>query len=255
MATPVPLAPHARDATQTDRAVLGIRDLVLRGEFKAGERLPELALAELLGVSRTPIRAALQKLAEEGLLEPATSTGYLVRSFSDNDIFDAIEVRGTIEGLAARLAAERGVSKLVLDQMRDTLAQIDETLAKASPGDAHLSRYSALNGRFHQLLLEASGSEMVARALARVTALPFAAADAFVAAQAEIPGSLEILKLAQLQHHEIVGAIEARSSARAEPLVREHSRNARKNLELALRNGEAMKHFPGAPLIRRRGGV
>ena len=253
MATPVPLAPHARDATQTDRAVLGIRDLVLRGEFKAGKRLPELALAELLGVSRTPIRAALQKLAEEGLLEPATSTGYLVRSFSDNDIFDAIEVRGTIEGLAARLAAERGVSKLVLDQMRDTLAQIDETLAKASPGDAHLSRYSALNGRFHQLLLEASGSEMVARALARVTALPFAAADAFVAAQAEIPGSLEILKFAQLQHHEIVDAIEARSSARAEPLVREHSRNARKNLELALRNSEAMKHFPGAPLIRRRG--
>ncbi len=160
-------------------------------------------------------------------------------------------MRGTIEGLAARLAAERGVSKLVLDQMRDTLAQIDETLAKASPGGAHLSRYSALNGRFHQLLLEASGSEMVAR----VTALPFAAADAFVAAQAEIPGSLEILKLAQLQHHEIVGAIEARSSARAEPLVREHARNARKNLELALRNGEAMKHFPGAPLIRRRGGA
>ena len=253
MATPVPLAPLAREASQTDRAILGIRDLVLRGEFKAGERLPELALAELLGVSRTPIRAALQKLAEEGLLEPATSTGYLVRSFSDNDIFDAIEVRGTIEGLAARLAAERGVSKLVLDQMRDTLAQIDETLAKASPGDAHLSRYSALNGRFHQLLLEASGSEMVARALARVTALPFAAADAFVAAQAEIPGSLEILKFAQLQHHEIVDAIEARSSARAEPLVREHSRNARKNLELALRNSEAMKHFPGAPLIRRRG--
>ncbi len=187
MATPVPLAPLARDASQTDRAILGIRDLVLRGEFKAGERLPELALAELLGVSRTPIRAALQKLAEEGLLEPATSTGYLVRSFSDNDIFDAIEVRGTIEGLAG------------------------------------------------------------------VTALPFAAADAFVAAQAEIPGSLEILKFAQLQHHEIVDAIEARSSARAEPLVREHSRNARKNLELALRNGEAMKHFPGAPLIRRRG--
>ncbi|HUY03241.1 MAG TPA: GntR family transcriptional regulator [Rhodocyclaceae bacterium] len=255
MASPVPLAPLGREATQTDRAVLGIRDLVLRGEFKAGERLPELALAELLGISRTPIRAALQKLAEEGLLEPAASTGYLVRSFSDNDIFDAIEVRGTIEGLAARLAAERGVSKLVLDEMRDTLAQIDLTLTKASPGAAHLSRYSALNGRFHALLLDASGSAMVARALVRVTSLPFAAADAFVAGQGEIPGSLEILRIAQLQHHEIVDAIEARSSARAEPLVREHARNARKNLELALRNGDAMKRFPGAPLIRRRGGA
>lgn len=252
MAKPISLA---RDASQTDRAVLGIRELVLRGEFKAGERLPELTLVELLGVSRTPIRAALQKLAEEGLLEVAPSTGYLIRSFSETEIFDAIEVRGAIEGLAARMAAERGVSQLVLDDMRDCLAQIDAVLKKATVGDEHLGRYSALNARFHELLISASGSEMVAHALARVTSLPFASPNAFVLGQAKIPGSLEILKTAQLQHHEIVDAIEARSSARVEPLVREHARNARKNLELVLRNTEALSHLVGAPLIRRRGGV
>jgi GntR family transcriptional regulator, vanillate catabolism transcriptional regulator len=102
--------PASKDATasQTDRAVLGIREMVLRGQFNTGKRLAELTLVDLLGVSRTPIRAALQRLAEEGLLEASQNTGYLVRGISEDEIFDAIEIRGTIEGLAARMAAERG---------------------------------------------------------------------------------------------------------------------------------------------------
>lgn len=250
MADPVALV---RDASLTERAVLGIRDQVLRGKLRAGERLTELGLVDLLGVSRTPVRAALQKLAEEGLLEPTQSNGYLVRNFSEAEIFDAIEVRGTLEGLAARIAAERGVPQPILEELRHCLAGIDAVLANARPGDGHLVRYSEFNSRFHSLLLEASGSTMVARALARVVSLPFAAPDAFVSAQAKIPESLQILKTAQLQHHEILGALEARSSARVEPLVREHARIARKNLELALRNSDALDQVVGAPLIRRRG--
>jgi GntR family transcriptional regulator of vanillate catabolism len=250
MVNPVPLS---RDASQTDRAILGIRDLLLRGKLQAGERVTELALADVLGVSRTPIRAALQKLAEEGLLEPARPSGYLVRAFSDSEVFDAIEVRGTLEGLAARMAAERGVSQLALNMMRDCLAQIDAVLARAAPGSDHLARYAALNARFHKLILEASGSDMVAGILARVVSLPFAAPDAFVSVQARIPGSIEILRTAQMQHYEILGALEMRSSARVEPLVREHARIARKNLELALRDGETLRHLVGAPLVRAQG--
>ena len=166
--------PIKRVASQTDRALLGIREMVLRGEFNAGERLTELALVDVLGVSRTPIRTALQRLAEEGLLEAARPNGYLVRTFSEAEIFDAIEVRGAIEGLAARMAAERGVSQTLLAEMRDCISQMDEVLATAKPGDDHLSQYAALNGRFHALLVDASGSEMAVRALARVTTLPFA---------------------------------------------------------------------------------
>lgn len=250
MNAPIPIS---RDASQTDRALLGIRDLVLRGEFKAGERLPELALVELLGVSRTPIRAALQRLAEEGLIEASQPTGYVVRSFSENDIFDAIEARGAIEGLVARMAAERGVSQLQINRMRDCLNELDEVLAAASPGDERLGKYAALNERFHNLLLEASGSSIMALALSRIASLPFASPNAFVGAQDKIPGSLKILTQAQHQHHEILDAIEARSSARVEPLVREHARSARKNLELVLRDSEAMQHLVGAQLIHRRG--
>lgn len=249
MINPIPLQ---RDKSQADRALFGIRDMVLRGEFEAGERLPELLLVERLGVSRTPIRAALQRLAEEGILEPTQPTGYTVRDFSEAEIADAIEVRGTLEALAARMAAERGVRRPLLDAMANCLARIGELLDGATPGSDFLARYSQLNGEFHDMLVEASGSDIVRRALARASAMPFAGHNAFVAIQGLIPDSLEILRTAQRQHLEILEAIEARSSARVEPLVREHARIAHKNLQLVLKDAEAMKKLPGAPLIRRQ---
>jgi len=249
MAQPIPLQ---KDPSQTDRALLGIRDLVLRGEFRTGERLPELALVELLGVSRTPIRAALQKLAEEGLLEASQPTGYTVRGFSETEIADAIEVRGTLEALAARMAAERGVSASFLAAMSDCLDRIEALLKKPKPGRDFLAQYCQFNTQFHELLAEASGSEIVVRALARAGSLPFAGHNAFVSVQGEIPASLEIFRAAQRQHREILEAIEARASARVEPLVKEHARIAYKNLQLVLQNNEAMKSLPGASLIRRR---
>ena len=254
MATPIPIA---RDASQTDRAVLGIRDLILRGEFAVGERLTESELADRLEVSRTPIRAAMQKLEEEGLLESVQPTGYVVRSFSETDLDDAIEVRGTIEGLAARLAAERGVSRLVISEMRECLAEIDAVLAEKHVDESHLNRYAAANERFHQLLMDASGSEMVKRSLKRVVSLPFASPNAFVLAQASIPDAFDLLKIAQAQHHDIVDAIEAHAGARVEALVKEHARIARKNLQLALQHTDALDRIVGGPLIRRhaeRGG-
>jgi GntR family transcriptional regulator of vanillate catabolism len=249
MATPLS---SARDASQTERAVLGIRELVLRGDFRGGDRLSEVELAARLSVSRTPIRAALQRLEEEGLLETTQPTGYVVRSFTETDIFDAIEVRGTIEGLAARMAAERGVSRLTLDEMQQCLAQIDRILEQQLDWDeAHFIQYGASNARFHTLMLDAAGSSIVQRALSRVISLPFSSPNAFVLAQGKIPGSFDILKMAQAQHHDIVEAIEARSGSRAEALAREHARIARKNLELALLNNDALRHVVGAPLIRR----
>src|SRR3990172_1252511 len=242
-----------KQATQTDRAVLGMRDMVLRGSVRAGKRLTELGMVDVLGVSRTPVRAALQRLAAEGLLQSAQPNGYVVRSFSEAEIFDAIEIRGALEGLAARMAAERGVPAATLDDLKDCLAAVDTLLATAAPGDEQLSRYGTLNARFHGLLVEAAGSAMVERILATVVSLPFAAPDAFVSAQARIPDSLAILRIAQTQHYEIVAALEARSSARAEPLVREHARIARRNLELALHSADALTHLAGGALIRRAG--
>src|SRR5262249_43394182 len=94
-------------ASQTGRTLLSLREMLLRGDFQPGERLSELPLVARLGVSRTPIRLALDRLANEGLLEVVPSGGFVVREFTVGDIWDAIEMRGVLEGTAARLAAER----------------------------------------------------------------------------------------------------------------------------------------------------
>jgi DNA-binding GntR family transcriptional regulator len=96
------------EGSQAVKAQLRLRELILSGDLEAGERIAELAIVERLGMSRTPIRAALMRLEQEGLLEKFPGGGYKVRTFSERDVADAIEMRGTVEGLAARLAAERG---------------------------------------------------------------------------------------------------------------------------------------------------
>src|SRR5690349_24794897 len=90
--------------SQTGRTLLVLREMLLKGEVRPGERLSELALVERLGVSRTPIRLAFDRLAHEGLVEASPSGGFVVREFTIADIWDAIDMRGVLEGTAARLA-------------------------------------------------------------------------------------------------------------------------------------------------------
>src|SRR3954468_1721966 len=101
-------------SSQAVKAQLKLREMILAGELPGGARIAELAIVERLGVSRTPIRAALMRLEQEGLLDALPNGGYAVRTFSERDVSDAIELRGTVEGLAARLAAERGVAPELL---------------------------------------------------------------------------------------------------------------------------------------------
>lgn len=253
-----PMARHGEpdDATasQTVRAQLRLRELVLEGELTPGSRIPELTLVERLGVSRTPVRAALQCLAEEGLLTPLAGGGYAVREFSERDIHDAIELRGTLEGLAARLAAERGGmagSTLALTEARTCLEGIDEVLAAPQLSEAAFARYVELNGQFHTLLAELSGSALVQRQLERATTLPFANPNAFVMVRATGEAARDNLVIAQHHHRAVLQAIERREGGRAEALMREHARLAHDNLSEALQNQQALQRVPGARLIRR----
>jgi GntR family transcriptional regulator, vanillate catabolism transcriptional regulator len=243
-------APQA--TSQTVKAQLALRELILGGELKAGARIAELWLVERLKVSRTPVRLALVKLAEEGLLDALPSGGYAVKDFSEADIIDAIELRGTMEGLAARLAAERGVSPVLITEARECLARIEEALASAELSDETFAVYVLQNARFHALLSEMAGSELVSRQLEKTKALPFASPNGFVMAQSVGPHARDVLVVAQEQHRLVIEAIVQREGARAEALMREHARIARRNLQQALRSHQSLQLVPGASLIRRR---
>ena len=237
-------------ASQTVKAQLGLRELILAGEVASGARITELWAVDRLGMSRTPVRAALMRLQDEGLLEAVPSGGYAVRSFSSAEIFDAIELRGTLEGMAARLAAERGVAQETMSALRECVDDIDEVLASPKMGEAKFSRYVQLNERFHRLLASACTSSVVERQLAKAMALPFASPSGFVEVQSVARDAYQVLIVAQAQHRAVLDAIERREGGRAEALMREHARIAQRNLENALKNQTARSRLFGAKLIR-----
>lgn len=216
--------------TRVEKAIIGLRGLVMSGEFDPGARLPEVALAERLGISRTPLRQAMDRLVSEGLLERIETGGCRVARFEFADLVDAIELRGVIEGTAARLAAERGVADGQMDTAQAILAEIDEVVADVATID--LDRYARLNAAFHARLAEMSGSNLIRRELDRINRLPMGSPSAFSGAQANVPDFLASLARAQAQHHAILEAIAGREGARAEALLREHARLARHNLTI-----------------------
>lgn len=242
MLRPVPRGDNA----QTVRATLGLRQLLFEGEIAPGERLVELALVERLGVSRTPLRLALTTLEHEGLVESLPGGGFAVRTFSRTEVDDAIEVRGVLEGTAARFAAERLESPTEVRELHEIVSQLDEIVHDASP--EAIVAYVELNEAFHAELVRLSKSEIVAREIVRVMAFPFASPAALLASHVQL-SQREILLVAQHQHHALAEAIEAGHGTRAEEIAREHARISKRSLDLALERREILDALPGGSLL------
>lgn len=236
-------------SSQTTRAILGLRELVLGGEVEPGERVAEVALAERLGVSRTPMRLALTTLAHEGLVEPLPGGGFAVRSFTRADVADAIELRGVLEGTAARFAAERLAAETELAPLLDAAEQLDDVVDELT--SESLVRYVELNGAYHDALVSLAKCPTLERAIANVAALPFAAPGALLSSHASLPRSREILLVAQHQHRVLIDAIRAGHGTRAEEIAREHARLAQLNLELVLDDHAVLARLRGATLLQR----
>lgn len=227
-----------------------MRELLLRGEFRPGERIREIPLAARLHVSRTPLRLVLHRLEEEGLVAARATGGFVASEFSLRDIHDGIEIRGVLEGLAAKLAAERATKPSDLDKIHQCLAGIDRLIQNWTSGTDSLAKYIALNARFHGLLVDLADSPMIRRAVDRAAALPFAGPNAFLLGHAQKKEGREIVALSQIHHHAIIDAIAHKEPARAEAMAREHSRLARTSLAVIMRDRDLLSQVPGASLIR-----
>lgn len=156
------------------RVLAALRQMIASGELVAGERIAEIPTAERLEVSRTPVRIAFRTLEQEGLLCKAPGRGYTVRAVTDDDIAGAVEVRGVLEGLAARQAAERGLSEDIRSRLHACLVEGDRLFERGHVVMEELEIYHDLNKRFHQAIIEASGNSAIAVALSRNDHLPFA---------------------------------------------------------------------------------
>jgi GntR family transcriptional regulator of vanillate catabolism len=243
-----PSARHNGPSPQILRALLRLRELIITGALPPGKRVPELQLVGSTGVSRTPLRIAMERLEHEGLLERRPRGGFVVRAFTQIEIEHAIEARGVLEGAAARTAAERGVDDAGRDALADLIARLDIVVAEL-PAMQAFEQYVQLNEDLHQTIVNQSGNDMLRKLLAQVGALPFASPSAFVLIHASTPQSVEILRIAQDQHRTLVEAIERREGARAEGIAREHARLALRNLRAVIHDRERFGRAPGAALV------
>lgn len=235
------------------RVLVQLRDLILKGEFSPGERLTEIPLADKLKASRTPVRAALAALESEGLVEALASGGYVMRQITPAEIDDAICVRGHLEGMAARLIAERGMSSPVLSELKECLRDGDAVIEKNTLTIDDYTAYTQMNDRFHDLVIRGTGNGALARAIDQVNRLPFAAASALVPSPAAIEQGKKWLMIAHYQHHELVKAMEHRQGTRAQALAEEHVNISRQNLQLVLARPEsAAKFMPAIVLVAGR---
>jgi len=237
-------------SSQQTRVVVKLREMILQGQLAPGSHLGEIEMAEMLGVSRTPVRHALLMLAQEGLLTKTEGRGFFVRAFTVEDVIDAIDFRGIIEGHAARLIAEKAPSRNLLRALRDSLGDGDKLLERGYLVDSDESAYAEMNHRFHEMIVEAADSPSITSAIIMNSRIPFAAAGAVAFGQRRSTESYQILCYAHRQHHCIVEALENREGARAEALMREHIAPVKESLDVIRDRLNGGGQHPGQGLIR-----
>lgn len=218
-------------ATQIHHVITELRRRILAGVHRPGERLVELQLAAELGVSRTPIRLAFEELEKEGVLERLPTRGFRVRGFSVDEVADAIDVRGTLEGMAARLAAQRGLDGELLAVLRGCVAEGRALLAQAAANGHRIDAagWVPMNARFHRALLDAAGNRTLTTAMEVVSRSPLAGAASLSLQGVQARLEFTFIQRAQQDHEDVVDAIVARDGSRAEALMREHALRSRDN--------------------------
>jgi len=212
---------------QWKTALYQLRGQIVSGELQGGTKLRASHLAEQMGISRTPISEALIKLEGEGLLIRDKS-GFTVRSFELSEVYDAIDLRGLLEGAAVQRAAERGITDIELKQIQDILVELDQVIQAGN-----VSEYDPLNLDFHHRITELSNSEILIAEVQRSYRFPFAGPSAFPTQRNDSERFRASLIIGQQHHQQIVAAVTERAGARAFALMCEHAKLAHQNVRAA----------------------
>lgn len=205
--------------TLTERATDGLREALIRGELAGPAELTERRVCSFLGMSRTPVRAALQTLAQEGLLGHEPQRGYHVRPVDADAVAEAYEVRAVLEGLACQRAAGRGLSGTARIALHACVADGAVLLGDGLAGFEH-EGWRGMNVRFHGVLLDAAGSDTLLQVARHAERAPLASTS--VTADWTPTPDLSLLRQAQADHVRILQSVERGDAVRAAALMREH---------------------------------
>jgi DNA-binding GntR family transcriptional regulator len=206
-----------RAETSAGRTVAAVRELILRGDFPAGARLGEVELAERLGVSRTPVREALGRLAAEGLVEIIPNRGARVTSWTVAELEGVFDLRTALEPRLTALAVPRAMDADItaLDELARAMLDV------GTPGpDQDLDAIVPLNREFHGRLVGLADQPAMASALAGAIHAPIVLRNFHTYDAASLRRSLA-------HHVEIVAAVRAGDPVWAQAVMTAHIRNAR----------------------------
>lgn len=214
-----------------EKAYVEIRDAIHAGRFPPGTHLKEGELADLIGVSRTPIREALRRLNAEGSVRFMRNHGAFVADWSSAEVREIFELRAILEGYAAEKAAERA-SPEQLSHLRNLAEEMISLEATGTP-DA-LARIAEANGEFHRLITQAAGTQRLSNMMAQVVEVP-------LVLRTFHRYNPEALRRSLRHHLEIVSAFEVRDGAWAGSVMRSHIAAAWHAIEASTRDRDALR--------------
>lgn len=195
----------------SDRAYGAIRNMILSGELPAGAQLGEEALAEMCGVSRTPVREALRRLEADMLVGRTDTQRTFVADWSIDDVADAFELRAMLEGRAARRAAER-MTDVAMARIRGANRSLATAIQQPVPD---VAGFLDGNREFHAIILEVAGSRRLAALLGTLIEQP-------VVLRTARQYSREELRRSHAEHEELTAAFARRDGAWAEAIMTSH---------------------------------
>lgn len=193
-----------------------LKTRILSQHYPPGHRLEEVPLSNEMGVSRTPVRAALTSLLNTGLLEYQPKRGYVVSEFTEKVILDAYEARASLEATACRKAAEAGISEELARALRKKLEIGDRVLASATLSEEVMEPYRSMNMEFHQTIIDAAQNSWIARFVRETQEIPL------LSQRVILWHDRAVMLRSHDDHHRILDAIMQRQPARAQALMQEH---------------------------------
>ncbi|WP_305043414.1 GntR family transcriptional regulator [Geoalkalibacter sp.] len=199
--------PIERHQTLREKILETIRDAILRGVLKPGEKVAEPELAERFGISRTPIREAFRQLESEGYLTVIPRKGAVVAALSERDIKEFYAIKAILEGYAARIAAKK-----LSDKEIERLEAINQRLQQlADEGD--VKAFYRTHNEFHELFIRAAGNQKLAELINQLV-IKF---NRPRLASLSLPGRMQI---SVNEHSRLLDAFKSRNGEQADNLVR-----------------------------------
>jgi DNA-binding GntR family transcriptional regulator len=218
-----------------DRAYDKIRAAILDGTLAPGSRLKEKKLVEDCGVSRTPVRDALRRLAAQGYVSIQPNQGAQVRSWSTEDLDELFALRALLEGYAAKRAAKL-ITAEGLNRLENVVSQMNAILTTEMPDEEKIEKFLLLNRAVHEPIWEASGSKRLISMLSTLVeqALVVHTVKYF---------NMERIATSHRHHEDLLMALKAGDESWAESIMTSHICAARREVKAGLQINEELRQI------------